>query len=115
MLYQTIRRRVLLTGGSGVDSTVTAGLAAAFETGVAAPRAGGGIGGPAGFSGAAIDSVFGLVSTPTTSRKSHGSRKLKVNYQLPVTLRALWIATTYTITRDTGTRNLCETIAVCSL
>ena len=67
MLYQTIRRRVLLTGGSGADSTATAGLAAAFETGVAAPRAGGGIGGPAGFSGTAIDSAFGLVSTPTIS------------------------------------------------
>jgi hypothetical protein len=66
-LYQTIRRRVLLTGGSGVDSTTTAGLAAALATGVAAPRAGGGIGGPAGFSVTAKDSVFGLVSTPTIS------------------------------------------------
>ena len=73
MLYQTIRRRVLLTGGSGADSTTTAGLAAGFDTGVAAPRAGGGIGGPAGFSATATDvSVFGLLSTPVTSPESHG-------------------------------------------
>jgi len=50
MLHQTMRRRVLLTAGSGTDSTTTGGLAAAFGTGVATPRAGGATGGPAGFS-----------------------------------------------------------------
>ena len=56
-----------------MDSTTTAGLAAAFGTGVAAPPAGGGIGGPAGFSVVATDvSVFGLLSTPLTSAESHG-------------------------------------------
>jgi len=73
MLYQTMRRRVLLTAGSGTDSTTTGGLAAAFGTGVAALRAGGGIGGPAGFSATATDvSVFGLLSNPVTSSESHG-------------------------------------------
>jgi len=61
MLHQTMLRRVLFTGGSGTDSTTT-GLAAAFGTGVAAPRAGGGIGGPAGFSVVANVSAPGLLS-----------------------------------------------------
>ena len=39
MLYQTMRRRTLLTGGSGVDSTITAG---AFAGGLAGTLAAGG-------------------------------------------------------------------------
>ena len=65
---QTMRRRVLLTGGSGADSTTKGGLAIALDTRVAAPPAGGGIAGPAGFSATATDvSLFGLLSTPVTS------------------------------------------------
>src|SRR6185437_2062871 len=80
MLHQTMRRRVLFTGGSGTDSTTTAGLAAAFGTGVAAPRAGGGIGGPAGFSVLATDvSVLGLLSTPSRPPLKVTDTKLRLH------------------------------------
>src|SRR5207253_632214 len=63
MLYQTIRRRVLFTGGSGVDSTTTAGGFAG--AGFAGTFAAGGTAGPAGDSATATDvSLLGPLSTP---------------------------------------------------
>jgi hypothetical protein len=60
MLNQMIRRRFLLTGGSGIDSTMTAG---GFPAGF-------GAGGAAAAGGAAMAelSLFKLLSTPESLR-----------------------------------------------
>jgi hypothetical protein len=67
ILAQTMRRRVLLTAGSGTDSTTTAGvfaggLAGTFAASGAAPESGATV----------VVSVFGPLSTPMTSPESHG-------------------------------------------
>ena len=66
MLSQIIRRRFLFTGGSGTDSTITAGgFPAGFATGFGA----GGAGGAAAAGGGAMAELlsFKLLSTRKTS------------------------------------------------
>src|SRR6185503_21276801 len=88
---QTIRRRVLLTGGSGVDSTTTAGgLARAFG--------GDGATAPAGASATAtVVCSFGLLSTRKPSPLAKRSFELWSAHT-----STQGICENYTIPRDTG-------------
>jgi hypothetical protein len=93
-LAQTIRRLILLTGGSGFDSTTTAGgLPAAF--------AGTFAGGVAGaFAGGAVTSELGwskALSTPLNLRKRDRDHIVGHSH-----FNAGKSSTTYTIPRDTG-------------
>src|ERR1700730_15877213 len=67
MLSQTIRRRFLFTGGSGTDSTMTAG---GFPAGLAAAFGAGGAAALAGGAAMAELSSFKLLSTPENLRLS---------------------------------------------
>src|SRR6266581_7943432 len=80
MLAQTMRRRILLTGGSGVDSTTTAG---GFPAGLAGVFAAAGAAGAAGSATANDVSLVGTLSTPMTSPESHGPRILKSHTATP--------------------------------
>ena len=73
MLNQMIRRRFLLTGGSGTDSTMTAG---GFPAGLAGTFGAGGAAAIAG--GAAMPelSSFKLLSTPENLRLSSSISRL---------------------------------------
>ena len=80
MLAQTMRRRILLTGGSGVDSTTTAG---GFPAGLAGVFAVAGAAGDTGSATATDVSLVGTLSTPMTSPESHGLRILKSHTATP--------------------------------
>ena len=67
MLAQTMRRRILLTGGSGADSTTSAG---GFPAGFAGVFAVAGAAGAGGSATATDVSLVGTRSTPMTSRKA---------------------------------------------
>ena len=97
-LHQTIRRRVLLTGGSGVDSTTTAGVLAG---GFAGTLAANGAAPPSGVP--VVIPVLELLSTPLTSP---ASRKNLNNHT--ATTR---IVDYYTIPRGTGIKFSAKTIA----
>jgi hypothetical protein len=91
-LAQTIRRRVLLTAGSGVDSTTTdgglpAGLAAAFGAGGASLAGGAGTPEPCWF-------TLLSTSSPRFCDRDHIDERSHFN--------AAGLRANYTITRDTG-------------
>jgi len=88
MLNQTIRRRVLLTGGSGTDSTTTDG---AFPAGLAGDFAAGRGAALAGGAATSVPSSFKLLSNP---KKPPGLCSAHTSAQ--------GIALKYTIPRCTG-------------
>ncbi len=93
-LNQMIRRRFLLTGGSGIDSTTTAG---GFPAGFAAALGAGGAAAAAGGAAMVKLSSFRLLSTPKTLRLTKrfpGWRRAHTS--TPGELE------NYTVPRDTG-------------